>query len=56
MWSINAFATGGGEAFGVPGLLSVWSYAGKTETGITYEKYANGTIVTTARRGNEWNM
>ena len=34
-----AWAVGGGQASGAPGLSSVWSYAGKQGIGTSYEQY-----------------
>ncbi|MGB5769173.1 MAG: hypothetical protein WBM32_04780, partial [Crocosphaera sp.] len=34
-------AVGGGGAFGVPGAPSVWTFAGKTGIGTSYEAYLN---------------
>jgi len=35
----SAWAVGGGQAIGAPGLQSVWSYAGKQGIGTSYEQY-----------------
>ena len=46
-----ALAVGGGAAFGAPGAPSVWTYAGKTGIGTSYETYANKQYSDTGETG-----
>ena len=47
----TAMAGGQGGAFGHPGAPSIWSYAGKTGVGTSYEAYDNGQYRNTASTG-----